>query len=618
MSISSSLSPSLAIASRVRRLPAAVTRTYGDLRFRIDGQLLALAFGLADTAWSVEDPGVLRQWSLADGSQLSKQILSETDVAWAFGPDARLLASASDELNLWDVNSARNLLSLEQPAWITCLTFRGDGKAIATGGEDGVARVWSITTRAMVAELAEHDSPISAIALSGDGKRLAAAAEDRTICLWETQSARFLGRLVGHSDRIQGLAWHPDGQLLMSCGWDTTTRVWDTSSFETIMLLNGQGDQVTTLAFSPDGRLLATADSNPVIWLWDHAKCRSTHTLRGHAGEIACLAFSPDGKRLLSGGQDRRIIHWDVSTGQSLSASADAHRESGRLDLSADGNTLTYINGSKHVRAWDAVGGEAVIDFEHDHEVLAIATSPDGRYLACGDLRGGIQLRDRLTGRQFRTLDMHKHSVTALAFSPDRRLLASAGGTDGYVYLWSLDTFEPILLIPTATEHCTVESLAFVPGTTLLAAGGLEWLSTRNTEGLVCLWDTETHMKAGSFPIGTSRLAVRHDGEQLAIASALDDTVTLIDLESQASMGELPVHGGAVTGLAYGAGGRLIATGCEDGVLRLWQADSGDLAGELDLDSPIRDLCFSSDGRWLYTAHASAICHRIEAAKLRS
>src|SRR4029077_8481445 len=82
-----------------------VLRVYGDLRFHTDGDLQALAFGPNGHLWSIEDPGVLRQWNPATGHQVAATFLSDLETLWAISPDVSLIASATDDLSLWEIAS---------------------------------------------------------------------------------------------------------------------------------------------------------------------------------------------------------------------------------------------------------------------------------------------------------------------------------------------------------------------------------------------------------------------------------------------------------------------------------------------------------------------------------
>src|SRR5438067_13376279 len=71
-----------------------IVRTYGQPRLHTDGDLLALAYAADDTLWSVEEPGVLRQWD-ADGRLLGRYFLDDLETLWAFSPGATRVAAAA-------------------------------------------------------------------------------------------------------------------------------------------------------------------------------------------------------------------------------------------------------------------------------------------------------------------------------------------------------------------------------------------------------------------------------------------------------------------------------------------------------------------------------------------
>src|SRR5438552_9098762 len=89
-------------------VPDAVV--FGDPQLHSDGDLLALAFAPDGNLWSVEDPGVVRRWDPVTGQELAWHSPSDLEDLWAFSPTVRLLASASNDLSLWDA-AGGNLLT---------------------------------------------------------------------------------------------------------------------------------------------------------------------------------------------------------------------------------------------------------------------------------------------------------------------------------------------------------------------------------------------------------------------------------------------------------------------------------------------------------------------------
>src|SRR5438132_54432 len=107
--------------SQTSQEASPLVRTFGAPLFRTDGDVLALTFSPAGALWSLEGPGVLRQWDPATGKALKSAFLSDLETLWAFSEDGNLIASGSDEIVLWDVASGDMVTLLEQPSWVTAL-----------------------------------------------------------------------------------------------------------------------------------------------------------------------------------------------------------------------------------------------------------------------------------------------------------------------------------------------------------------------------------------------------------------------------------------------------------------------------------------------------------------
>jgi WD40 repeat protein len=587
-------------------------QVFGDPHLHIDGELLALAFAPDGTLWSVEEPGVLRHWDPASGRQLEWQSLSDLETQWCFSADARVLASASNDLSFWDTSSGQVLTAVSQPSWVTALAFHPDPAFLATGHDDGIVRLWDAAGHYLVREFRFHKQPISALAFSPSGTRLASAAEDKKIAVWNADDGQQLGVLVGHSDRIPALAWHPGEQFLVSAGWDTTARVWDTRTQQPVILLNTHAAQVTALAFSRDGSLLACGDSAPSVRLWSFADRKELHVLKGTDAEIRCLAFSPDGKRLAGNGD--RIIHiWDVRSGQAQAGSGARTAAHSSLALSPGGSRLATNGGGLAARVWDVASRKVLLQLQEEAVVHDLTWSPDARWLA-GAAGKHVRLWEAASGKPGLALEGSDDPFTCLAFAADSATLATASASGLAVWIWRVADGEPILLIPDALDGCTVEALAFHPEGRLLAVGGIDWLATGGSSGAVSLWDLVERCEVATFLGGTTCIAFHPSGLRLA-SSSLEQSICIWDVQAKEIVAELTGPESTVMCLAYSPDGSLLASGGADRTLRLWD-EAGQELGLLELDSQIQGLAFSPDGRFLYTANANTTCYQLEVKRL--
>ncbi|MCI0682409.1 MAG: WD40 repeat domain-containing protein [Gemmataceae bacterium] len=586
-------------------------QVFGDPQLHTDGELVTLCFAPDGSLWSVEEPGVLRHWSPA-GEQLGWQSLSDLETLWCFSGDARVLASASNDLTLWDVSSGQVLTAIAQESWVAALAFHPDPTFLATGHDDGLVRCWDLAGHQILHTLRHHHKPISAAAFSNDGARLAVASEDKSISLWDTKTGTLLGLLPGHSDRIPALAWHPSGQWLISAGWDTTARIWDVAALQPAILLNTHSGQVTALALSADGKLLACADSGLAIHVWDFDARKTLHVLKGPQTEVRALAFSKDGAMLAANG-DRLIHLWDPRTGQSRTGAAPRAGAKTTIALSPSGAAVASNGGGNAPRVWDTAKKVALFNLESPRPVHALAWSPDGKRIA-GALGKHVRLWDAATGAVQADWVGPEDPITELAFSPDGTMLASAGITGLAVWLWRVADGEPILVIPDALDGCTVEALAFHPGGTRLAVGGIDWLATGGSNGAIALWDIPGRFEEAACFDGATALAMHPAGKHLAFAT-LEQSIGIWDFASQQLIDEFLGHDGPVTALAFSPDGKLLASGSEDRTLRLWN-DNGDELVVADVDSQVTALVFSPDSHFLYTGNANTTCSLLKIADL--
>ena len=318
--------------------------------------------------------------------------------------------------------------------------------------------------------------------------------------------------------------------------------------------------------------------------------------LRGHNDEIRCLAFSPDGAKLTSAGADRVIHVWDVRDGKLL-AGPNAR---GRHTIAVIGGHPLRLasSGGSTVRVWDTVTGEEVAP-TNLCPAYTVAASPDGKWLAVGGTDFFTQLWNAAEGTLAASLEATKPPIGAATFSANSNYLSHTSPADGLVWIWNCETKNPDLILIEAADGCTLEGVSFHPDGRRIAAGGIDYLSTGERDGAVCVWDIPTKDKLYTIDIGVYALAFDPAGKYLA-GAGMDDVVYVWDADTQDTVFVLGGHQQQIHTIAFDPSGSYLVSGGDDLTVRVWDVLSGRLLVVREFDSPVHSLAFSPDGKYLF------------------
>ncbi|HVC93939.1 MAG TPA: hypothetical protein VND64_09620, partial [Pirellulales bacterium] len=304
---------------------------------------------------------------------------------------------------------------------VSALCFSPDGKYLAAGfgaikdltvGKMGQfpLKVYDVATRRAIRILPGHENHCTAVTFSRDGSRMASGSNDGTARIWDTATWKTLHVLHNpfRGDLIQKIfhdvAFSPNAELLALASHDGTVQIWSAATGELRETLRGHANGVTSVAFSPDGRTLASGSYESSVRLWNVATWREVMRLDPEVGlERHSLAFSPDGRQLLATGSP--AILWSTRLEDEIQTEQDAEQLAALLDSKAD-FTSRFRMLSENLRWHDAL--EVLVRRRPDdvHVQGALAAARANRYASRHEWKQAVATFDLL-----KTIPPHEPAV---------------------------------------------------------------------------------------------------------------------------------------------------------------------------------------------------------------
>jgi len=347
---------------------------------------------------------------------------------------------------------------------------------------------------------------------------------------------------------------------------------------------------ITSLDFSPDGRLLAVSGFHEVL-LFDvsapEAPAAPLRRLVGLAERVERVRFSPDGTLLaVTGGNPARqgeVQIWSVADGTLVRSAAVTFDTVFGGSWSPDGKTLAFGCADNSLRAIDvATGTQVLYQGAHEDWVLDTVFSPKGDHVISVGRDMSVKLTELATQR-------FVDNVTSITPGALRGGLAAvdrhptldqivAAGADGTPRVYRIHRHAPRVigddanlifpLFPISGRALAVRFSA--DGRRIAAAGGLDGQG----ELVIASYDYDADVPK---PILDVMAKVPGETRRKGTQRSDEEWKRLDDYRDQGTreVARVALPGSVAYAVAFHPGGREVAVGGADGIVRFFATDGG-------------------------------------------
>ncbi|CEM33549.1 unnamed protein product [Vitrella brassicaformis CCMP3155] len=317
---------------------------------------------------------------------------------------------------------------------VVSVAFGFDGNYAATGGYDGIVKVWAMQRDgeepawSLLHSLEGPSEEVEWVAWHPKGHALLAGSRDCTAWLWWAPTGKVMQIFAGqHGGAVSCGAFGMAGKLICTGSEDGSAAVWSPKGGEALHFLRraeerSEGSGTSTEAFHTDAVVaIATHQSLPLMATGSaDMTCKVVHlesgrvlaTLGGHRGSVEGLAFGcwdAQPTLLATGGLDGKIQVWDLSRYECRCTMAHTH-------ISGAEDTSNQQEQEEQQREQDSdISGIVRLKWCPDGRPLLVSCSTDAT----------IRLWDGRTSQCERLLTGHSNAVLDM----DLRVGTGDGGS---------------------------------------------------------------------------------------------------------------------------------------------------------------------------------------------
>ena len=505
-----------------------------ELYFTQNGDVKTIDFDNSGTHMAIgTSDGYVSIWTVMGKQTIAGPKHNGEVIDLEFSPDGKWLVSVGADSTVRAVQTAYGgqKYSIKNGDWVEDVTFGPDSSWYVTASDDNTVRVIDTATGQEKLRMAQANF-VQKVRVSKDGQWIATTGYDQTVRIWDAATGAEVMRIpiegIGSSIRF-----NRDSTRLVVGDRNGHITLWDVSQLNAREGFVQFSDFLHEALFSPDGEWLAVNSDDANIWLIDSDQLGNKEDNRQKLvtadGLTYDMAVSADSKWIAAVEYDsnnadyNRVILTSVDGAQKFLITHDNKEVLYAVTFTPDSKQVITADENGLICLWNVENGEKSHCLEGKGVILAIAVSPDGKYLVAGIEEGNQStIWDLTTQTQVATLDQ-PGKINAVQFSRDGKLLAT-GSSETTVYLWKVEDGSFSRVGNTLLVNGEVLSMDFSPDNKHLAVG--------DSTGYVYLFDQGLGQEVARLPHIDKVTSVSFSADGKQLASVARKTVSLWDVPS--------------------------------------------------------------------------------------